>query len=59
MLVPHIEALASHVPSEADTGTTGYLLSLAGLFLLGQGYAKVSAEALQGHQAERDPARRR
>jgi tetratricopeptide (TPR) repeat protein len=36
-LLPHIDALASHAPPETDTETTGYLLSLAGLFLEGQG----------------------
>ena len=37
MLLPHIDALASHVPPDADTETTAYLLNRAGLFLLNQG----------------------
>jgi tetratricopeptide (TPR) repeat protein len=37
MLLPHIDALASHTPQDADTGTTAYLLNEAGLFLDNQG----------------------
>jgi len=37
MLLPHIDALASHASPDADTATTGYLLSLAGRFLDNQG----------------------
>ena len=33
MLLPHIDALASHAPSDTDTDTTAYLLNEAGLFL--------------------------
>ena len=36
-LLPHIEALASHTPPDADTETTAYLLNQAGLFLDDQG----------------------
>ena len=37
MLLPHIDALASHAPPDADTETTAYLLNGAGAFLEGQG----------------------
>jgi tetratricopeptide (TPR) repeat protein len=37
MLLPHIDALASHAPPDTDTQATAYLLDKAGLFLHGQG----------------------
>ena len=37
MLLPHVEALASHAPPNGDTETTAYLLNQAGLFLDDQG----------------------
>jgi tetratricopeptide (TPR) repeat protein len=37
MLLPHIDALASHAPPDTDTQATGYLLNQAGVFLTGQG----------------------
>jgi len=37
MLLPHIDALASHVPPDTDTQDTAYLLSQAGMFLNDQG----------------------
>ena len=37
MLLPHIDALASHAPPDTDTDTTAYLLNQAGLFLNNQG----------------------
>jgi Tetratricopeptide repeat/NB-ARC domain len=37
MLLPHIDALASHAPPDTDTQGTAYLLNQAGLFLDGQG----------------------
>jgi hypothetical protein len=37
MLLPHIDALASHAPPDTDTEDTAYLLNRAGLFLDGQG----------------------
>jgi len=36
-LLPHIDALASHVQPEADTPVTAWLLSAAGVFLHNQG----------------------
>jgi hypothetical protein len=32
MLLPHIDALASHAPPDAGTGTTTFLLNRAGVF---------------------------
>jgi tetratricopeptide (TPR) repeat protein len=37
MLLPHLDALASHAPPDTDTQDTAYLLNQAGLFLDGQG----------------------
>ena len=37
MLLPHIDALASHAPPDTDTQATAYLLNRAGAFLDGQG----------------------
>ena len=47
MLLPHIDALASHAPPEADTETTAYLLNLAGIFLDNQGQPARAAGHLQ------------
>jgi len=47
MLLPHIDALASHTPPEADTGTTALLLNTAGVFLIDQGQPARAAEYLQ------------
>ena len=47
MLLPHIDALASHAPPDTDTQTTAYLLNQAGLFLDGQGQPGRAAGYLQ------------
>ena len=47
MLLPHIEALASHAPPDTDTQDTAYLLNQAGLFLDGQGQPGRAAGYLQ------------
>ena len=36
-LLPHIDALASHVQPQADTVVTAWLLNIAGIFLYNQG----------------------
>jgi tetratricopeptide (TPR) repeat protein len=47
MLLPHIDALASHAPPDTDTPDTAYLLSQAGVFLHGQGQPGRAAGYLQ------------
>jgi len=47
MLLPHIDALASHAPPDTDTQATAYLLNQAGLFLNGQGQPGHAAGYLQ------------
>ena len=47
MLLPHIDALASHAPPDTDTRDTAYLLNQAGLFLDGQGQPGRAAGYLQ------------
>jgi tetratricopeptide (TPR) repeat protein len=47
MLLPHIDALASHAPPDTDTEDTAYLLNQAGLFLGGQGQPGRAAGYLQ------------
>ena len=47
MLLPHIDALASHAPPDTDTETTAYLLNQAGLFLGNQGQPARAAGHLQ------------
>ena len=47
MLLPHIDALASHAPPDTDTQDTAYLLNQAGLFLDGQGQPGRAAGHLQ------------
>ena len=47
MLLPHIDALASHAPPDTDTQATAYLLNQAGLFLDGQGQPGRAAGYLQ------------
>ena len=47
MLLPHIDALASHAPPDTDTQATAYLLNQAGLFLNGQGQPGRAAGYLQ------------
>ena len=47
MLLPHIDALASHAPPDTDTQDTAYLLNQAGLFLDGQGQPGRAAGYLQ------------
>ena len=47
MLLPHIDALASHAPPDTDTHATAYLLNQAGLFLDGQGQPVRAAGYLQ------------
>jgi tetratricopeptide (TPR) repeat protein len=46
-LLPHIEALASHAPPDADTQTTAHLLNQAGVFLDEQGQGARAARYLQ------------
>ena len=53
MLLPHIEALASHAPPGADTETTAYLLNQAGAFLGNQGQPARAAGHLQRALADR------
>ena len=47
MLLPHIDALASHAPPDTDTQDTAYLLNQAGVFLDGQGQPGRAAGYLQ------------
>ena len=47
MLLPHIDALASHAPPDTDTQATAYLLDQAGLFLNDQGQPGRAAGYLQ------------
>ncbi|MGH3289265.1 MAG: tetratricopeptide repeat protein, partial [Streptosporangiaceae bacterium] len=47
MLLPHIDALASHAPPDTDTEDTAYLLNEAGLFLDSQGQPGRAAGYLQ------------
>ena len=47
MLLPHIDALASHAPPDTDTETTAYLLNVTGLFLDSQGQPARAAAHLQ------------
>jgi tetratricopeptide (TPR) repeat protein len=47
MLLPHIDALASHAPLDTDTDTTAHLLNQAGLFLNGQGQPSRAVGYLQ------------
>ena len=47
MLLPHIDALASHAAPDTDTEDTAYLLNQAGLFLDGQGQPGRAAGYLQ------------
>ena len=47
MLLPHIDALASHAPPDTDTNYTAYLLNQAGAFLDGQGQPGRAAGYLQ------------
>ena len=47
ILLPHIEALASHAPEDTDTQETAYLLNQVGLFLDGQGQPGRAAAYLQ------------
>ena len=47
MLLPHIDALASHAPPDTDTQDTAYLLNQAGVFLDGQGQPGRAAGHLQ------------
>ena len=47
MLLPHIDALASHAPPDTDTQATAYLLNQAGVFLTGQGQPGRAAGYLQ------------
>ena len=54
MLLPHIDALASHAPPDTDTQDTAYLLNQAGLFLDGQGQPGRAAGYLQRALADRE-----
>jgi tetratricopeptide (TPR) repeat protein len=47
MLLPHIDALASHAPPDTDTQATAYLLNKAGLFFYGQGQPGYAVGYLQ------------
>jgi tetratricopeptide (TPR) repeat protein len=53
MLLPHIDALASHAPPDTGTQATAYLLNQAGLFLYGQGQPGRAARYLQRALADR------
>ena len=53
MLLPHIDALASHAPPDTDTQATAYLLNQAGAFLDGQGQPGRAAGHLQRALADR------
>ena len=53
ILLPHIDALASHAPPDTDTQATAYLLNQAGLFLDGQGQPGRAAGYLQRALADR------
>jgi len=53
MLLPHIDALASHTPPAADTETTAYVLGQAGSFLHDQGQVARAAGYLQRALADR------
>ncbi|MEU4264576.1 tetratricopeptide repeat protein [Streptomyces argenteolus] len=56
-LLPHMDALADHMPPSADTGTTARLLDHAGVFLISQGLATRATthlrRALDHHERER------
>jgi tetratricopeptide (TPR) repeat protein len=54
MLLPHIDALASHAPPDIGTQDTAYLLNQAGLFLLSQGQPGRAAGYLQRALADRE-----
>ena len=53
MLLPHIDALASHAPPDTDTQDTAYLLNQAGLYLYSQGQPGRAAGYLQRALADR------
>src|ERR1019366_9277937 len=53
MLLPHVEALASHSPPDTDTQATAYLLNQAGLFLEAKGQPGRAAGYLQRALADR------
>ena len=68
MLLPHIDALASHAPPDTDTQATAYLLNQAGMFLRWPGPARPRGRVLPacpgrlragaGRRPPRDPAPR-
>ncbi len=47
MLLPHIDALASHAPPDTGTETTTYLLNQAGVFP--GDYGQVGPESVSRH----------
>jgi tetratricopeptide (TPR) repeat protein len=53
MLLPHIDALASHAPPDIDTDITAYLLNEAGAFLHSQRQVARAAGHLQRALADR------
>ena len=53
MLLPHIDALASHAPPDTDTQATAHLLNRAGAFLDGQGQSGRAAGYFQRALADR------
>jgi tetratricopeptide (TPR) repeat protein len=53
MLLPHIDALASHAPPDTDTEETAYLLNQAGMFLEYQGQVARAAGHLHRAFADR------
>ena len=55
MLLPHIDALASHAPPDAGTEATAFLLNQAGVFPGGHG--QVGPERVSGHVQETLAAR--
>ncbi|MEV6551123.1 tetratricopeptide repeat protein [Streptomyces sp. NPDC051597] len=58
-VLPHMDAIAGHTPSSAETSTTARLLNHAGVFLLSQGLAARSGahlrRALDHHERELGP----
>ncbi len=52
-LLPHIDALAAHAPTDTDTDTTAEILSRAGLLLYDQGQLSRATSHLQRALADR------
>ena len=58
MLLPHIDALASHAPPDTGTEDTAYLLNETGLFLGGQGQPGRAAGYRSPRSSSPDPGER-